>query len=88
MLLARFLLLVMLGTSAAFTMTARAPMSAVGFTATAAAAPARAGDCEMGRGDKRTAKGKRKAKSHGISRPRISKVRKAKAAHEAATSEE
>ena len=34
----------------------------------------------MGRGDKRTAKGKRKAKSFGNSRPRNAAIRKAKAA--------
>lgn len=34
----------------------------------------------MGRGDKRTAKGKRKAKSHGNARPSNAALRKATAA--------
>jgi len=44
--------------------------------------PMRAPVIEMGRGDKRTKKGKRKAKSFGISRPRNSVLRKAKQATE------
>mmetsp|Transcript_25706 Transcript_25706/g.65332 ORF Transcript_25706/g.65332 Transcript_25706/m.65332 type:complete len:88 (+) Transcript_25706:49-312(+) len=35
-------------------------------------------EIQMGRGDKRTAKGKRKAKSFGVSRPRGGKLRKLK----------
>jgi ribosomal small subunit protein bTHX len=46
----------------------------------------RLGEVTMGRGDKRTAKGKRKAKSFGMSRPRGGKLRKLKA--ERAESEE
>ena len=46
----------------------------------------RLGEVTMGRGDKRTAKGKRKAKSFGMSRPRGCKLRKLKA--ERAESEE
>jgi len=34
----------------------------------------------MGRGDKRTTKGKRKAKSHGVSRPKNAELRRRKAA--------
>ena len=48
-------------------------------TPTAAVAPlARTGDVLMGRGDKRTAKGKRKAKSFGVSRPSSRNLRVAK----------
>ena len=46
----------------------------------AAAAATRVEVITMGRGDKRTAKGKRKAKSHGNSRPKNSKLRKLKEA--------
>ena len=40
------------------------------------ASAARVEVIQMGRGDKRTAKGKRKAKSHGVSRPKNSELRK------------
>ena len=45
---------------------------------TPTAAVARTGDVLMGRGDKRTAKGKRKAKSFGVSRPSSRNLRVAK----------
>ncbi|KAL1515187.1 hypothetical protein AB1Y20_004248 [Prymnesium parvum] len=42
--------------------------------------PLRSLDITMGRGDKRTAKGKRKSKSFGVYRPRNSELRKRAAA--------
>ena len=57
-------------------------MSAQAFTITApaasavAAAPVRASEITMGRGDKRTVKGKRKAKSFGVHRPKNAELRK------------
>ena len=51
--------------------------------ATTAAAVHRVEVIDMGRGDKRTAKGKRKAKSHGNSRPKNSELRKRAAANAA-----
>jgi len=48
--------------------------------AVAVGVPSRAASIVMGRGDKRTAKGKRKAKSFGNSRPKNSELRKRKAA--------
>ena len=47
----------------------------------------RGSEITMGRGDKRTAKGKRKAKSFGNSRPRNSAIRKRKAASASASEE-
>jgi len=62
------------------------PSSAV----VAASASSRAGleDVTMGRGDKRTAKGKRKAKSFGNCRPRGGKLRQLKAERAAAAPSE
>lgn len=51
------------------------------------ASAARVEEITMGRGDKRTAKGKRKAKSHGVYRPKNSELRKRKAAFNAASEE-
>ena len=61
--------------SSAYAFTPPAPAATAANRATtnsfaAAAAPPRAYPVEMGRGDKRTAKGKRKSKSFGNSRPR------------------
>ena len=58
-----------------------APPSAVTVSSvTAASSSTRIEDITMGRGDKRTAKGKRKAQSHGVSRPKNAELRKRKAA--------
>ena len=57
-----------------------APASAVSLSATSSST--RIEDITMGRGDKRTAKGKRKAHSHGVSRPKNAELRKRKAASE------
>ena len=58
-----------------------APPSAVTVSSvTAASSSTRIEDITMGRGDKRTAKGKRKAHSHGVSRPKNAELRKRKAA--------
>ena len=73
----RLLLALCLALSAsAFTITA--PISAV-------AAPSRVSEITMGRGDRRTAKGKRKAKSFGVFRPRNAELRKRAAAKEASS---
>ena len=58
-----------------------APASALSLSS-ATSSSTRIEDITMGRGDKRTAKGKRKAKSHGKSRPRNAELRKRKAASE------
>lgn len=58
-----------LSSASAFTPPAAAAARAT-TNSFAAAAPPRASPVEMGRGDKRTAKGKRKSKSFGNSRPR------------------
>ncbi|EOD19955.1 hypothetical protein EMIHUDRAFT_252667 [Emiliania huxleyi CCMP1516] len=50
------------------------PMTARSLSAVAA--PVTRSHVEMGRGDKRTAKGKRKAKSFGNARPRNGELRK------------
>ena len=72
------LLVVALGLSAASAFTLHAPGArSIGMVA---GAEVRVPTVEMGRGDKRTAKGKRKAKSFGNSRPRNSELRKRKAA--------
>ena len=83
MLLFRLLLaLAALSGVAAFT----APPTMIPTSAVSSLLSVRLGEVTMGRGDKRTAKGKRKAKSFGMSRPRGGKLRKLKA--ERAESEE
>ena len=52
------------------------PASLVSIPLGQAAAPR--AEVSMGRGDKRTTKGKRKAKSFGVSRPRNAELRKRK----------
>ena len=76
----RFLLVAlvcMLASASAFTLHAPGARS---ISLSAVQAESRAPVVEMGRGDKRTAKGKRKAGSHGNSRPKNSELRKRKAA--------
>ena len=64
------LMLMALTAVSAFTLPARVPALAAYATSPASC------DIIMGRGDKRTAKGKRKAKSFGNSRPRNAEIRK------------
>ena len=70
-------LLSLLASASAFTLHAPGARS---ISLSAVQAESRAPAVEMGRGDKRTAKGKRKAGSHGNSRPKNSELRKRKEA--------
>ena len=79
MALFRLLLALCMSLSVAFTIPGSPALS------THTTAVARVTELSMGRGDKRTAKGKRKAKSFGKSRPRNSELRKRAAAVEAAS---
>ena len=73
----RFLLTLFVCSSTALTLVPHMPAGAVTFGGSAVLTRG-AGEVTMGRGDKRTTKGKRKAKSFGVARPRNSELRKRK----------
>ena len=83
-LLRSLLLLALAALAASFSLSAP-PSAALAASAVELRVPTEA--ITMGRGDKRTAKGKRKRGSFGNSRPRNAELRKRKAAAESASEE-